>query len=150
MLKSLIEKIIQCFKKRKETKSNDTAVDLPKCTLTHSEDDTDISIPVETTIDEPDDVSIEEKIKKDKSLMISASEANRLVIEKILNKDINKETLEIITNINQYILLGKSFQWIIYVSNNSSIDYTYICQYYECLGYKIIKQTRTITIEWGA
>ena len=157
MLKRWIKKLLQRFKKRKESDvSNGTTVNLPKYTLTHSKNNdleltvsrgnTNINIPVEMNAK---DESREEKIKKDKSLMITATEANRLAINKILNKEINKETLDIITDINQYILEAKSFQWILYISNKSAIDYTYICQYYECLGYKIIKQTRTITIEWS-
>ena len=107
MLKRWIKKLLQRFKKRKESDvSNDTTVNLPKYTLTHSKNndleltvsrgDTDINIPIEMN---SKDESREEKIKKDKSLMITATEANRLAINKILNKEINKETLDIITNI---------------------------------------------------
>lgn len=130
MLKEWIKKLLNHFKK-KNVKNDDTT-SLEK-------------IEVENTKPLP----IEVQIKNDKSLMINAKDANRKTINRILSKEVNDETLNVITSINQYILQGKSFQWLVYISNNSAVDYTYICQYYECLGYKIIKQTRTITIEWS-
>lgn len=130
MLKEWIKKLLNHFKKKDEKIDDTTSLE---------------KIEVENT--KP--LSIEVQIKNDKSLMINAKEANRKTINRILSKEVNDETLNVITSINQYILQGKSFQWLVYISNNSAVDYTYICQYYECLGYKIIKQTRTITIEWS-
>lgn len=136
MLKEWIKKLLNHFK-NKNVKNDDTT-NLEK--IEYNKEVIDIT---------PSTISIEAQIKNDKSLMINAKEANRKTINRILSKEVNDETLNVITSINQYILQGKSFQWLVYISNNSAVDYTYICQYYECLGYKIIKQTRTITIEWS-
>lgn len=136
MLKEWIKKLLNHFKK-KNVKNDDTT-NLEK--IEYNKEVIDIV---------PSTISIEAQIKNDKSLMINAKDANRKTINRILSKEVNDETLNVITSINQYILQGKSFQWLVYISNNSAVDYTYICQYYECLGYKIIKQTRTITIEWS-